>query len=261
MKTTRTLAYVAALLALVIVLSACNSAEHAPSNYDVEASLIKDDPSESSLTSSAQSPDPAYSPYFQFLIDSGAVVPDYDIYKKPASENGKGDTAIVMSGRFDRVYQFGDLLIIDFLEGNDKNPYALILGVYSADLEDTYSRMLGKDVCIYGIYLGFSDDLNVPTATLYDTECEDKIYTDSFTNIISDGIRETAADYITFAEFNQIEDGMTYDEVVEIIGKDGTLSSQSGNVALYTWHGKNSGVASVMFVDNCVLSKSQAGLK
>lgn len=247
-------------LFMVFIFAACSSGiADSSENSSVHDPEVTAFPSTSPVPV-ADAKDHVYSDFFQYLIDSGAEKPDYEIYKHPASENGKSDTEIVMSGKFDRIYQFSDLLIIDFLEGDRENPYALVLGTYSVDLDNTYTQMIGKDVCVHGIYLGFSDAFNLPAVTLYDTECDGKIYMESYLNIISDGMQETADDSITLAEFNQIKDGMSYDEVVEIIGKDGLLSSKSDNVELYMWHGKDGGTACAMFVDDRVISKSQAGL-
>ena len=70
----------------------------------------------------------------------------------------------------------------------------------------------------------------------------------------------------TMDAFNQIENGMTYDQVVEIIGGEGELMSESEiagiSMAIYTWDG-NSAFSScqVTFQDGVVTSKSQYGLK
>ncbi len=70
---------------------------------------------------------------------------------------------------------------------------------------------------------------------------------------------------ITLDEFNQIETGMTYDEVATIIGSDGTLSSESTfndtTTQLYIWYGKN-GIANANFTfqNDSLISKAQLGL-
>ncbi len=52
--------------------------------------------------------------------------------------------------------------------------------------------------------------------------------------------------YITLEEFNEIEIGMTYDQVVEIIGGKGDLAAEDAYSETYTWEpAPNSGIYSV----------------
>ena len=52
--------------------------------------------------------------------------------------------------------------------------------------------------------------------------------------------------YITLEEFNEIEIGMTYNEVVEIIGGEGDLIAEDAYGKTYTWEpSSNSGIYSV----------------
>lgn len=73
--------------------------------------------------------------------------------------------------------------------------------------------------------------------------------------------------YITADEFNQIETGMSYEDVTKIIGSDGTLnSSVSANgytVEIYTWYGNGTAGsnANVTFTNGSVSGKAQIGLK
>lgn len=72
---------------------------------------------------------------------------------------------------------------------------------------------------------------------------------------------------ITLNEFYEIETGMTYQEVVQIIGCDGELSSESSlldsTYQIYTWKGNGTigANANVSFTDGRVTSKAQAGLE
>ncbi len=77
----------------------------------------------------------------------------------------------------------------------------------------------------------------------------------------------SSPDDITMEEYNQIENGMTYDEVVEIIGSQGELSTESEyegyTIEIYTWYadktiGSN---ANVTFENGKVSAKAQVGLK
>ena len=75
---------------------------------------------------------------------------------------------------------------------------------------------------------------------------------------------------ISLKEFNQIENGMTYEEVCKIIGCDGELRSEADlNIGsqyatkIYTWKGeKGLGAnANVTFQGGVVIAKAQVGLE
>lgn len=75
---------------------------------------------------------------------------------------------------------------------------------------------------------------------------------------------------LTKAEFAKIKNGMTYDEVVKIIGSKGEMNSETGAegddlyTVMYTWKGNSLGAnANMMFQGNpaTVQSKAQFGLK
>ena len=71
---------------------------------------------------------------------------------------------------------------------------------------------------------------------------------------------------ITLDQFNQIQAGMTYDQVKQILGSEGRLSTQTEIMgvqsSLYTW--MNSGGSNIVITfggDGTVDSKTQMGLK
>lgn len=72
-------------------------------------------------------------------------------------------------------------------------------------------------------------------------------------------------DYITLSEFNEIKNGMSYKEVKNIIGSEGTVMSESNtyntHTIIYYWYGKN-GVANAnfTFVNDELINKTQIGL-
>lgn len=84
---------------------------------------------------------------------------------------------------------------------------------------------------------------------------------------ISEELSEATAELITLDEFNTIQNGMSYEEVVEIIGSEGEASSTAtvGDIttSIYMWKGKGSvgANANVTFIDNKVSAKAQFGLE
>lgn len=75
------------------------------------------------------------------------------------------------------------------------------------------------------------------------------------------------SEYISLAEFNQIQTGMSYEDVCAIIGSSGTQSSVvegfGTKVEIYTWYGNGlaGSNANVTFENGKVSGKAQAGLK
>lgn len=72
---------------------------------------------------------------------------------------------------------------------------------------------------------------------------------------------------ITKAEFLKIENGMTYEQVIEIIGSEGELLSETGDkgsdyhTVMYQWKGKGFGAsANATFQGGELISKAQFGL-
>ena len=74
---------------------------------------------------------------------------------------------------------------------------------------------------------------------------------------------------ITKAEFDQIQNGMTYEQVVQIIGSEGEVMSESGQkgdqyyTVMYTWEGESGfgANANAMFQGGKMVNKAQFGLK
>lgn len=74
---------------------------------------------------------------------------------------------------------------------------------------------------------------------------------------------------ITLEEYNQIETGMSYDEVVDIIGSEGEVNAETGkegddmHVVIYSWKGKGEVGANaiITFSNGEMQTKAQAGLK
>ena len=90
------------------------------------------------------------------------------------------------------------------------------------------------------------------------------------TSTSSENSTNTKNTKITLEEFNQIETGMTYEQVVEIIGIEGTVMSESditGNgqykTTIYSWEGEGTlgANANITFQGGKVISKAQFGLE
>lgn len=72
--------------------------------------------------------------------------------------------------------------------------------------------------------------------------------------------------YITIEKFNQINIGMTYEEVKNIIGCDGNLSTETAvenqTLKIYGWYAKNKvSNATFSFTNDVLSGKSQIGLE
>ena len=95
------------------------------------------------------------------------------------------------------------------------------------------------------------------------------------TNEITSGLNEISSslevdqnspDKMTLDKFNKIKTGMTYKEVVNIIGSEGTLSTESSyagqTMRIYGWYASN-GIsnATISFMNGKVNGKSQIGLE
>ncbi|KUF30831.1 hypothetical protein SAMN02787079_01784 [Lysinibacillus sp. TC-37] len=66
----------------------------------------------------------------------------------------------------------------------------------------------------------------------------------------------------TIVQFNKLENGMTKDQVFEILGGEGAVISESGDVVMYSYNGKSLGAnASLMFQGSKLMNKTQMVLE
>jgi len=81
-------------------------------------------------------------------------------------------------------------------------------------------------------------------------------------NKTGSGSSDTA---LTMEKYNQIKNGMTYKQVAEIIGSEGTETMSSGEgkykVTSYKWEGENFQFITCVFMGDKMTSKVQANLK
>lgn len=80
------------------------------------------------------------------------------------------------------------------------------------------------------------------------------------------GVGGDSAAAVTAAQYDQVAEGMSYDEVVSIMGGEGQLVSDTGvagvSMQIYTWDGSTFGSnCTITFYDGAVYSKSQVGLE
>lgn len=80
------------------------------------------------------------------------------------------------------------------------------------------------------------------------------------------GVTDTS-EYITLDEYNQINTGMSYEEVKAIVGSEGTVSSEAESngykIVIVTWYGNGTAGsnANVTFTNDKVTAKAQIGLQ
>ena len=70
---------------------------------------------------------------------------------------------------------------------------------------------------------------------------------------------------VSFIEFSQLRDGMTYTEAATVIGASGTLTAKSDIAGIstisYSWQNSDGSNAIVMFQNDKLIMKAQAGLR
>lgn len=98
------------------------------------------------------------------------------------------------------------------------------------------------------------------TATFRNGELASKIQTN-----VKSGSENTSSADLSLAKYNQIQNEMSYEEAVKIIGSEGTQTSSSNfgkiKVASYKWEGEKYAKIFASFRDNKLTSKSQSNLK
>jgi hypothetical protein len=94
--------------------------------------------------------------------------------------------------------------------------------------------------------------------------------TNESSSLVSEKVKSNSDNYVTHDKYDQIQTGMSYDQVKEIIGSEGQNIFESGDKSTngyqisYMWLGKNWGEATISFTgkDKLVVQlKSQSRLK
>ncbi len=136
----------------------------------------------------------------------------------------------------------------------------------------SYSELVDLIGC-EGILAAESENAGVKT-TMYEWTADDGwgtaivvLQDDKVINKSQTGITDTVQTaVITIQQYEQIEEGMTYEKVVEIIGGEGEAISESNTeeavTVVYMWEGSD-GISNaiITFFNDVVFSKAQTGLQ
>ena len=82
---------------------------------------------------------------------------------------------------------------------------------------------------------------------------------------VSEGDGSTSSNYLTYSNYTKIENGMSYSQVVDILGgHQGVLDTSSSyggyTLSYYTWSNSSETICIVVgFENGCVCAKSQYG--
>jgi len=163
------------------------------------------------------------------------------------------------------VIQYTD---IESIPGKDLGFASLAPGKHTSGY---FCLNIPEDTEVIELY--FTEYTNIQTNAIFkfdvpatqSTESDTATTTSTFNNIDQNDI----TDLLTLDKYNQLEIGMTYNEVVEFIGSDGILSIEAGvkgtatYQAFYTWKGSDGAHAILHFSgENIELqTKTQFGLE
>ena len=87
---------------------------------------------------------------------------------------------------------------------------------------------------------------------------------------VQEQMEENAKDDISIGQFNQLQNGMTYTQVVDILGRHGVVQSENTlpnglggqlHTVMYDWRNSNFMGMNAMFQNDSLMQKSQIGLK
>ena len=143
-------------------------------------------------------------------------------------------------------------LFVPFIAGIFIVPVALALGCVSVHKKEKYGKV-AVVLALIGIV-----GLVVVSSELM------TIFKDPFApNFLTSSSSESQL--VTMSEYNQIYDGMTYGDVVRIIGSRGEELSRSSTagytITMYAWSNKNGSNMTAMFENGKLTTKSQIGLR
>ena len=143
-------------------------------------------------------------------------------------------------------------LFVPFIAGIFIVPVALALGCVSVHKKEKY----GKVAVVLAL-------IGIVGLVVVSSELK-TIFKDPFApNFLTSSSSESQL--VTMSEYNQIYDGMTYGDVVRIIGSRGEELSRSSTagytITMYAWSNKNGSNMTAMFENGKLTTKSQIGLR
>ena len=143
-------------------------------------------------------------------------------------------------------------LFVPFIAGIFIVPVALALGCVSVHKKEKY----GKVAVVLAL-------IGIVGLVVVSSELK-TIFKDPFApNFLTSSSSESQL--VTMSEYNQIYDGMTYGDVVRIIGSRGEELSRSSTadytITMYAWTNKNGSNMTAMFENGKLTTKSQIGLR
>lgn len=239
-----------------------NPSESSSTIIDTDAS-----PSSQSATSTV-APKPTESPVLdetqnrEEFIASCEEIPYKTLARYPDENTGKHITLtvkitqILQGGLFDNT--------VYYRVYTDNDGYGLYFDdeyvMYDSRLDDNTKLLVDDIITVYGEFVGTESMVRALTGTAEDIPAFKAYYID-----IHDENSDMAKEYVTLEKFNQVETGMTYEEVVEIMGAEGEVISSAeimGTVStIYSWQGKDAFSSVIItFLGDAVESKTQTGL-
>lgn len=106
---------------------------------------------------------------------NGYAVPDYEVYKLPAKENGLGDTKVVVTGKLTDIEESrGHIIGVLHAEDGD---WSVSLGLEQIyDFSFIKNTLDGNDVSCFATYIGFSEVLQLPSIYAETLLCDGQSY-------------------------------------------------------------------------------------
>ena len=205
------------------------------------------------------------------------------IFSTTGTENGLADTPMYIDAAFTDVRNLDghDIFIITSASGSIALGKNTLLNAVFPIADESVLRY-------YFLYQGWSDVLEMPVGVYvgwkgsYSFEGTDVMPVEDLLNLFGIGQEASAptlpestatlaptptpnSSKCSLEEYNQIEIGMSYDEVIDIIGSEGgemSTATIAGNTAtVYQWDGdKKCSNVVIEFMNDAVISKAQAGL-
>lgn len=143
-------------------------------------------------------------------------------------------------------------LFVPFIAGIFIVPVALALGCVSVHKKEKFGKVA---VVLALIGIGWIFFVSSELETIFRDPFAPNIFTSS----------SSESQLVTMAEYNQIYDGMSYADVVIIIGSHGEELSRSSTadytITMYAWTNKNGSNMTAMFENGKLTTKSQLGLR